>query len=494
MVQVDRYVRSLLSLLQRRYVEWDERHPSAADMRRPLPQAALRRAVGLNGLAVPIEDEDWPQRTFAERAIHTLFSSPFYPLWDDPQTWASNDEAVATLREVLTDRVIPHEVTPWGELQSDAVQSDFAFRGIGALYLARSPGPEPFVVDVTWMADCEVRDDYERYGAAAYFDADRRIVRIWWSHGDKDVYPGDPDWEHVKFAWRSSVGVGATVADHLWCLHMQIANEMVIAAREALPADHPLRLFLKPYHYRTIAINHAALTLLLVKRGLTHRAFGFTPEGLAAAALHGEGRFKLEPFRRSLEKQGTADLSDFPFAEDGLALAAVFHDYVTSYVALFYPTHASVSEDADLQAWWARLANTRPDDRTLATREQLVEAVSGFLFHVVGMHRFVGAMREYTLDPDRMGGRIRPGAIRSDVQASFLGMLLIAATGLDQPKLLSDFSHLLPADRAAEAHALLEAHMAKLRDLSAEIDRKNQGRPRPFNYFNPAILDCSVSI
>lgn len=495
MVQVDRYVSSILTLLKRRFAEWDAKPPTAADMRRPFEPRPLRRVGGPNGLQVAVEDEDWPERTFAERAMHALFSSPFYPLWDDPQTWASPAEAEAEVRALFGARAIVDEVTSWGELESDAAQSTLAFRGLGAIWLRHGPDPkEPFVVDLGWLADCEVREGFERYGTAAFFDAERRIVRIRWAHGEKDVRPGDPDWAHAKYAWRSSIGVGVTVADHLWCVHFRLANEVVLASRELLPAEHPLRLLLKPYGYRTIAINHAASTLLLVKRGLPHRAFAFTAEGLATAALHGEHRFRLEPFRQFLTRQGTVDLRDFPLAEDGLALEAVIREFVSKYLALYYPTHHSVIDDAAVQAWWARLEPVRPDTRSLATRDQLVDVVTGLVFAVTGLHKLLGAMREYTLDPTKMGARIRPGATMGDVQGTLMAMLMTAATGLPQPRLLSDFSHLLPGQRGDEARAVLAAFADHLRDLSIAIDRKNLDRPLPYDYFNPAHLDCSVSI
>jgi hypothetical protein len=496
-MQLDRYTHAILTLVKRRYAEWDESPPNVRDIGRPEPPRPLARFETVHGVQVPVEDEDWPNRTFAEKAIHALFRSPFYPLWDDPQCWPSAKQAELRVREVLGERLLPRENVYWDELQSDAAQSRFAFAGLAALHLTTVREPIDsacFVVDMTWMHELPVREGYERYGAAAYFDAERRIVRIRWSHGGKDVRPGDRDWEHAKFAWRSSVFVGITVADHLWGLHLRAGNDVTTATRERLGAEHPIRLLLKPYCFRTIAINHRATAVLVVRRGLPHRAFALTYEGLAAAMLHGEPRAKLTPFPTLLARNGTAELPEFPFAEDGVALYRIIESFVRDYLRLYLPSDEAVGDDVELAAWWRALASVRPDNSPLTTLDQLVDVLSAYIFSATAMHKHVGALREYLLDPEKVAGRILPGAIRGDCQGSMLTMILVAATGLEQPPLLSDFSHLLPRARASEARALLDDYMAKLRALSLDIDRKNRERPHPYNSFNPARLECSVSI
>jgi hypothetical protein len=496
-MQLDRYTFAVLTLVKRRYAEWDEQTPAASDIGPPEPPRPLARYETVHGVQVPVEDEDWPSRTFAEKAIHALFRSPFYPLWDDPQCWSSASEAEARVREVFGERLIPRENVRWDELQSDAAQSRFAFAGLAALHLTTVSAKNDaarFVVDMTWMHELPVRRGYERYGAAAYFDEQRRIIRIRWSHGGKDVQPGDRDWEHAKFAWRSSVFVGITVADHLWGLHLRVGNEMVVATREQLGAEHPLRLLLKPYCFRTVAINHRATATLVVRRGLPHRAFALTYEGLAAAMLHGEPRAKLIPFPTLLAGNGTAELPEFPFAEDGVALYRIIESFVHGYLRLYLPNDAAIRNDAELAAWWRALASVRPDGASLTTLAQLVDVVSAYIFSATAMHKHVGALREYLLNPEKIGSRIRPDAVRGDCQGSILTMLLVAATGLEQPPLLSDFTHLLPRTKAPEARALLDDYMARLRALALDIDRRNRERSHPYNSFNPARLECSVSI
>jgi len=497
-VKLDRYAASLLKLTKRRYAEWHASHPVAADIKRPAVAGPLRKIDSVHGISLPVEDEDWPSRTFAERAIHALFRSPVYPLRDDEEVWHSREDARREMRELLPDQIMPDENAHWHDLLSDEAQSHFAFSGLGAFHLRQMPALDNedarFVVDMTHMEKHDVRPGFERFGAAAYFGEDRKILRIHWSHVGHDIRPGDPDWPHAKLAWRSAVLVGLTVSDHQWGLHMRLGNTVITATRERLGVEHPVRLLLKPYCFRTVAVNHRAANVLIGERGLTHRALALTFEGLSALLLDGERDAKLRPFPDVLAERRTEDLEDFPFAEDGLDLYAVIHQYVREYIHLYLPSNDHVCADVELARWWEALAEVRDDDRSLRTRAQLTDAVSAFIFSVVALHEHMGELAEYVRDPGFAAGRLRPGAVMNDVQGTFLLGLLVAGSGLSQPDLISDFSHLLPSDRRETAVAILEAYRVRLGDLSAEIDRRNLGRKQPYNSMNPSKLQCSVSI
>ena len=495
---LDRYATAVLRLIGRRYDEWEASPPRASDISRPRSTEPLRKVETVHGLSIAVDDEDWPSRSFAERALHALFRSPIYPVADDLSHWRTRQEGRDGLVEAFTERLIPRENAPWEELSSDDAQSKFAFHGLGAFYLRRLSEPDAdgahFVVDVTPMARHQVRTGFERYGAAAFFDADRRIVKIFWSHVGHDIRPGDHDWPHAKFAWRSSVFVSITVSDHLWGLHLRLGNDVVTATRECLGTEHPIRLLLKPYCFRTVAINHRGANVLVVERGIPHRAFGLTYEGFLGLLFDGEAEAVLRPFPALLAARGTADLPDFPFGEDGQALYAVFHRFVAAYVDLYVPDAESMASDLELSRWWEALGRVRVDDAPLRDPAQLVDAISAFLFSVAALHEHMGALSEYLVDPSFLAGRLTPGAVMSDVQSTVLCMLLMSGSGLAQPPLMADFSHLLPRERAAEGQRVYDDFRAALGALSEEISGRNGSRSRPYESMNPSFLKCSVSI
>jgi hypothetical protein len=501
---LDRYASAVLALIRKRYLEADRSPPRAANVGRPREQRELAKVTTVHGVRIPIEDEDWPDRTLAEKAIHLLFRSPFYPLQDEAARWDGGDDAVRALRDELGARAIPAMNVTWPDLTSDAAQSDLAFAGLAALHLARlndddaarDPDGARFVVDVRWLGDYEVRDGFERLGAAAWFDETRRLVRVSWCHGARDVRVRDASWEHVKYAWRASVFVAITVTDHLWGLHLRTGNEMVTALREQLSPEHPIRLLLKPFTYRTISVAHRAANTLVVERGLPHRGFSLTYDAFKRLLVHGSPLARLETFPDLLAARGVADLADFPWGDDGRALWAIIHRYVGANVGLHYPDDAALAADVELQSLWRALDPIRSAKTSarLVHRSELVDLAASFVFYVTGLHEHVGSLCEYLLDPRSMGGRVRAGLDLCDVQGSVIQMLLMAGTSLRQPALLEDYSHLLPRSHTSEARTILDTLQADLRALVLEIARRNALRRHPFRSFDPTVLEVSVSL
>lgn len=48
------------------------------------------------------------------------------------------------------------------------------------------------------------------------------------------------------------------MVDHLYNLHFGVAAPMTMSLVEALPVDHPIRIYVKPFTYRTTAVNNEA--------------------------------------------------------------------------------------------------------------------------------------------------------------------------------------------------------------------------------------------
>jgi hypothetical protein len=128
-----------------------------------------------------------------------------------------------------------------------------------------------YVNDITGLSTFHVRQPFERYGAAAYFDKDFKIIGIYWCHASRLVKKGNQSWDHAKYVWRSSFFAYVTIRDHLIVTHMIECNAFVSASRKYLPADHPLRKFLKPFTYHTVSINYQAAVSLVNENGLIHR-------------------------------------------------------------------------------------------------------------------------------------------------------------------------------------------------------------------------------
>ena len=183
------------------------------------------------GVALPTEDQDYdPAGAINDALFAFLRTGAANPLRDIPLQWDSLSQARMVLEAAGSVDLEPLKLVAWDEMTSDFAITRWAFAGLGAHRLVRVPdstntSASYFVSDWTWLAGLEVRPGFERYGAAAYFNARGELTSITWSHGgDVVVRPGEKDWAHAKWAYKCSVIVGATLRDHLVGTHFLAAN------------------------------------------------------------------------------------------------------------------------------------------------------------------------------------------------------------------------------------------------------------------------------
>jgi hypothetical protein len=102
-----------------------------------------------------------------------------------------------------------------------------------------------YVNDQSSLSRFKVRAPYERYGAIAFFGKDRRLLCIYWCHGNRLVFDKDVDiWGHVKYVWRSSAISLVTIRDHLLGTHFRQSKFVSQAVQGNLSANHPMRLMI----------------------------------------------------------------------------------------------------------------------------------------------------------------------------------------------------------------------------------------------------------
>lgn len=446
-------------------------------------------------LSVPALDEDGKKITFSEKATHWALQS--LPFSDENKTWPSSTEAVEQI-EIQYGDVLPKPNVRWEDTTSDHAMSLLTFQGLGAHRLERiEDDPDAaYRVDLSWMIAFPVREGFERYGACAFFDRNRQLVRIYTAHNDKTHYPSDNTWEAAKWCWRCSLFAGVTVADHLGSVHYLTANLLVTATREQLPTEHPFRRLLTPFIYGTVDVNRDAYMLLSREQGLVHRTFAFTYNGVVRCLLKGVESVRLQTFPETLAAAGTDSLGEqFPYAMDGLALYEILEKYVRDYFAIYFPENTAV-EDPSIRHWWSALIKQAPNLslKPLQTAEQLIRVTTHFMFTVTGLHGQVGDVIAYTRDPAFVGAKIKEGHTIGDVQSTVQLINLTVTTGLVQPAMIGDYRHTLPDKDKDQALLVFETYQQALKQLARDIDKRNLTREQPFQTFNPRTLNSSVSI
>ena len=430
----------------------------------------------------------------AERIIAGLCK---IPLVDDFRQWQDAAAAEKAISDHLID-LQPEALALWTDVTSDTTITNLAFQGLAAHLLIPVVGQEPaaFAVDLAWMGELPVRDGNERMGATALFDADKNLLSIYVSNDDATYVPGDELWEHAKWHWRCAVFAFVTVADHLSGLHLCISEVMMQATREQLPADHPLRRLLKPHVFGVGEVNSRATSMLAAEGGVAHRLWPFTFDGLTDLLVRGIEMASYEPFPVWLNDRGLDGLSDefYPYATDGLALHSICREYAEGYVEIYFPGE-SIVNDAAVQAWWKQLETTAPRAglKPLQTKEQVVDLLGQFIFAVSGYHSQVGALASYLVDQSFMGAKVRVGSEFNDIQSTVLQLTLNGMTGVYEPKLLDDYTHMFLELNKEQAVEVFQRFQDSLIALGLDIDARNETRSMPMRTFHPAVLDCSVS-
>lgn len=416
------------------------------------------------------------------------------PVWLTPES--STDEALSVMF-----------FSQIGQHRLEAVRDDDAHAPRGAAIAC--------YLDVA--ENLEARGGFAQLGGVAYFAEDSSVVGIW--RGGQLFTPDGPPgeistcsvdsdgvtsckqvtvgWEHAKLALRGTLDAVVTVVDHLIGVHFTKSNAFATACTESLPQSHPLAEFCTPFIYRTLHINFAAVLNLASYGSFVPSSTGLSEQGLKDlfewGAENPAGGNAWATYPEQWAKQGLKD--PLPLHEDGTLLLDAFHDYVRSYLGLFYDyaQPSSCAEDPAVAEWAAKVNDVMPqhDLPAVDSCEQLEETLVTLLFAVSAMHSYVGSLGQDWVDPCFAPWAWREGELCGTPRTDFAKATLVAATSFEQPRILYDYSHVFSRQDAKD---LWPAFTASLEDVNAQIDGLNAGRAHPFYSFMPVNLETAVSV
>lgn len=419
------------------------------------------------------------------------------------------------------DSYLPKAKSPFKDVTADGAQAGIAFYGMGQLFLRTNDSPQlsglgEVICDCSAVSGFPVRQAFERLGAVASFRRGQgdawELTAIDWRHGDKVVKPGEPGWEHAKFAWRCSLITHMTVVHHLVWTHWIVANALASSSRETLGPDHPVRRLLQIVTYNTYSINHNSALSLFPEAGMLHRMSCFHYEQLQGVFAHAAETwsFKTWPEVYAETQLPEGVKAKLPIFEDGLPLWQALCDFVAGYISAYYPGDAEVQADKELQEYWKfRCVPQYARQLPPLAKQALIDQIARGIFDVTVLHEIVGDVVEYTTDPAGAALQVRSGADMADLQQFLQVNSLVAGTGTPMPMFVpsgetGDEEWLPQLDIGldggrpfAQVSALYKTLMETLRRLSAEVRQRNapgNGRPRPFLQMDPLNMERSVSL
>jgi len=506
---------------------------TAADVSVPTSMQDVPGIVcGLTNITVP-QTDDHQGDISSLVAVGTLAGA----LLDFPETadecgdWRPGENPEATMKALLGVWPDSRELYTWGvERYTDAAVEDLVVHGVGQHRLQRvsaddglKPAGAVYAVYLNFAATLEVRPGFAALGADAYFDESGTLLAIarggqlftpngeqgspptcehrWsWGGWARECTGATVGWLQAKLAFRGTLMAVVTFVDHLYGLHLTVANAIVTANVEELEPDHPLRRLMTPFGYRSEAVNYNAAAVLVPEGGMVHRASPLTKAGLTAlfdyANTTSRGlTWQTIPARKAAKG---VDL-ELALDVDGMDYYSILKNYTHTYLGGYYdlatpglPTDACAADPA-LQRWYARVDSISPasSDMPPLSCSVLEDVLSTFMYYVSAGHRHVGTIASEVEDPCFAPWAWREGELCGTPRTVFLQGLVMATTGLEQPKILEDYTHMFLDEPAKQ---LWRDLTARLRGLGAIVDTRNHARHRPFTVFDSASIETAIGI
>ena len=202
-------------------------------------------------------------------------------------------------------------------------------------------------------------------------------------------------WQMAKFAVQVAEFNYHELFVHLARTHL-VLEAFTIATHRNLAESHPLNVLLQPNFFGTLFINNAAANFLIAPGGPIDHFFGapITRSQHAAGTDRLNFDFYANMLPADLKRRGIADpkyLPDFPWRDDALLLWEAIHNWVGSYVSVYYADDEAVLADTELAAWSEDLIlNGKVKGfKPIVLRTQLVDVLTMIIYTATAQHAAV---------------------------------------------------------------------------------------------------------
>jgi arachidonate 15-lipoxygenase len=327
------------------------------------------------------------------------------------------------------------------------------------------------------------------------------------------------DWLAAKIWLQVADANDLELGSHLAQTHL-VMEPFGITTPRQLGESHPVAILLRPHLRFMLANTRLGRHILLAPGSLADQLCAGSLPGSRELVVDSYKRWSLtanafpaELAARHLDDAGA--LPEFAYRDDGQLLWDAIHEYITAYLALYYPESGDVVHDPELQSWAAELASweggrVKDMPERIQSREQLRDILTTVLFtcgpqHAVvnyGQYSYLSFVPNMPLaaycDLDPEAGpahfqnesdlmRLLPpdDSTRRQLQV----MNLLSAYHNDR------LGH-YPARHFSDVatHEVIRAFQQRLEKIEATIDERNHERLVPYDFLKPSLVPNSISI
>lgn len=316
---------------------------------------------------------------------------------------------------------------------------------------------------------------------------------------------------------------------HLGGTHLRM-EPIAIATYRKLPITHPLGKLLLPHFEGTLFINDSAVKGLVNPGGTVDKVAAGTLKSSILLSVKGAKNypyvFNESSLPKVLKARGIDDVQTlpcYPYRDDGLLIWNAIHEWVSSYLSLFYANDSAVQNDAAIQDWIRDLTDPKggqmegigeqiPPDAPgkIETLAYLIEAVTLIIFTGSANHAAVNFPQSlwmtYMPNMPLAGYRPAPKTTVGMTEQNYLDLL----PPLNQAENQMNMTYLLgsvyytklgyygesdkPYFTDARVNKILKDFQDKLISIELEITDRNNVRPITYNTLIPSKIPQSINI
>ncbi len=228
------------------------------------------------------------------------------------------------------------------------------------------------------------------------------------------VTPADGDWGRATALAVCAATTHVALARHFLAVHLVSGDHWDVAARNRLPADHPMYRLLWPHIFNSFYTNYGVTRVQMLPDGDFVNMFSFTHDGLMAyfdAMYRSYDVALIEP-AADWSRRGLGDERfDHPTQTNLLELFDVMHAHTTRYLDAYYDDDDALRADPAVAAWLAELDRLVPnglgDVAESPTKDRLSCLIAGYIHEGATIHDMVGTtLWDYQLWADRNPTRV----------------------------------------------------------------------------------------
>lgn len=211
------------------------------------------------------------------------------------------------------------------------------------------------------------------------------------------VRPGQGlPWELAKLQIQTADGNWHEAVSHLGQTHLVI-EVIALALFRNLPPEHPLYVLLLPHVEGSLFINYAAVNSLIAPNGVVDKILSGTIEASTQLAVNSVIQYpfnaRFVPVELAARQvQDTKLLPEYPYRDDALLIWQAIHNWVHSYLSVYYNNDEDVTGDYELQNWCREVCtsiNSFGENGSIHTFDYLVNAITLIIFTGSAQHAAV---------------------------------------------------------------------------------------------------------